>query len=77
MEDSWQYQTIQCDYLVIDNIEISGEYEDILSKSKPQPNLNTTVGFYAKMTLHHHHHPPTHRNSMSAIYQLLLILTKL
>ena len=58
MEDSWQYQTIQCDYLVIDNIEISGEYEDILSKSKPQPNLNTTVGFYAKMTLHHHPPPP-------------------
>ena len=73
MEDSWQYQTIQCDYLVIDNIEISGEYEDILSK--PQPNLNTTVGFYTKMTLHHHHHhhhPPTHTNSKSAISQLLL-----
>ena len=45
--------------------------------SKPQPNLNTTVGFYTKMTLQ----PPppttttttnTHTNSMSEISQLLL-----
>ena len=28
--------------------------------SKPQPNLNTTVGFYMKMTLHNHHPPSTH-----------------
>ena len=38
--------------------------------SKPQPNLNTTVGFYMKITLQPP--PPTHTNSMSAIYQLLL-----
>ena len=30
--------------------------------SKPQPNLNTTVGVYAKINLHH---PP--QNSISAI----------
>ena len=31
--------------------------------SKPQPNLNTTVGFYMKMTLQTPPHPPpTHRN---------------
>ena len=39
--------------------------------SKPQPNLNTTVGFDMKMTVQtsptHHH-----RNSISAISQLLL-----
>ena len=46
MEDSWQYQTIQCDYLVIDNIEKSGKYEDILSK--PKPNLNTRLGLTIK-----------------------------
>ena len=41
--------------------------------SKPQPNLNSTVGFYTKMTLHHHHHHHYHHtNSMSAISQLLL-----
>ena len=38
--------------------------------SKPQPNLNTMVGFDNKMTLHHP--TPLHRNSMSAISQLLL-----
>ena len=37
--------------------------------SKHQPNLNTTVGFDHKMTLHT---PPTHRNSISGISQLLL-----
>ena len=34
----------------------------ILSKPQPQPNLNTTVGFDTKMTLHTPPHPPTHRN---------------
>ena len=38
-----------------------------------QPNI-TSVGFDNKMTLHHHPPPPptTLKNSMSAIYQLLL-----
>ena len=45
---------------------------DIWEKlSKPQPNLNTMVGFYRKMTLQPP--PPTHHtNSKSAISQLLL-----
>jgi len=45
---------------------------DIWEKlSKPQPNLNTMVGFYTKMTLQPP--PPTHHtNSKSAISQLLL-----
>ena len=47
----------------------------VILLSKPQPNLNTTVGFYTKMTLQPP--PPTtttthHTNSMSAISQLLL-----
>ena len=39
--------------------------------SKPQPNLNTTVGFYTKMTLqplpttHHHPHKPNVSNISS------------
>ena len=40
--------------------------------SKPQPNLNTTVGFDNKMTLQTPPPPPQHRNSISAISQLLL-----
>ena len=41
--------------------------------SKPQPNLNTTVGFDNKMTLQTPPtHPTPHTNSTSAISQLLL-----
>ena len=32
---------------------------DFLILSKPQPNLNTTVMFDLKMTLHTTHHPPS------------------
>ena len=46
---------------------------EVGSLSKPQPDLNTTVGFDMKMTLQTPPHPPTtHRNSMSAISYLLL-----
>ena len=39
-------------------------------KTPTQPQLNLTVGFDTKITLHHHHPPPTpthHTNSMLAI----------
>ena len=58
------------DLLAIKNRMFAKKQSSILSK--PQPNLNATVGFYAKMTLHHHHHHPPTLNSMSAISQLLL-----
>ena len=45
----------------------------LLSKPQPQPNLNTTVGFNTKMTLHTPPHPTRHHtNSMLPISQLLL-----
>ena len=43
--------------------------------SKPQPNLNTTFWFYAKMTLHHHPPPLDKLNvsNISAVTDLILI----
>ena len=34
-------------------------YYSNMKLSKPQPNLNTTVGFDMKMTVHTATHPPT------------------
>ena len=46
-------------------------YQGLDFLSKPQPNLNTTVGFYMKMTLQPPPPPTHHTNSKSAISQLL------
>ena len=44
----------------------------LLLLSKPQPNLNTRLGLTRKWLCTPHPTPTTHRNSISAISQLLL-----
>ena len=47
-------------------------FQDTFKLSKPQPNTTQRLGLTIKWLCIHHHPPPTHRNSMSAISQLLL-----
>ena len=57
------------------NVDSWEHLEQILNPilSKPQPNLNTRLGLTIKwLYTTTPPHPPTHRNSMSAISQLLL-----